>query len=193
MPSRRACHASPCAMLPALAVYTPRASASFDRVAIAFPAPRSLKEPIGWRFSSFNQIRSGRSLTSRRTSGVRIAEPAMRPRAARISSRVGGSSARTPVASEIDGDPPSLRAGARMDQVRRREVLDRDAQGLEEGHLARRAPAGDALEENVAQLADDVRSVDRALLHRDEDVARLRERRLAPIDDQARPNHGRCI
>src|SRR5262245_27193549 len=128
---------------------------------MALPDPRSLNEPIGWRFSSLSQIAPGRSGNSKRTRGVRIAEPAMRSRAARISSRVGGSSARTPVASEIDGDAPTLRPRPRMDEVRRREVLDRDAQGLEQGDLARRPTAGDALEEDVSQLADDMRRVDR--------------------------------
>jgi hypothetical protein len=39
-------------MLPALAVQTPPASLSFDARARALPAPRSLKEPVAWRFSS---------------------------------------------------------------------------------------------------------------------------------------------
>ena len=39
-------------MLPALAVYTPAASCSGDAIAMAFPAPRSLKDPIGCKFSN---------------------------------------------------------------------------------------------------------------------------------------------
>ena len=52
-PSRWAFQATPWAMLPALAVYTPAASCSLLAMAMALAAPRSLKEPIGCRFSSF--------------------------------------------------------------------------------------------------------------------------------------------
>ncbi len=47
MPRRRASQARPWAMLPALAVQTPRASASGGASPMALPAPRTLKEPIG--------------------------------------------------------------------------------------------------------------------------------------------------
>jgi len=40
-------------MFPALAVTTPCATASSVARRIAFVAPRILKEPMGWRFSSF--------------------------------------------------------------------------------------------------------------------------------------------
>src|SRR5439155_1356546 len=66
--------------------HTPRASSSRGTCAILLLAPRILNEPIGCRFSSFNQISAGAS-AFRRTSGVRIAAPAMRRRAARMSSR----------------------------------------------------------------------------------------------------------
>jgi hypothetical protein len=39
-------------MLPALAVTTPSASSLRGICFTAFSPPRSLKEPIGWRFSS---------------------------------------------------------------------------------------------------------------------------------------------
>ena len=51
-PRSRAPHATPWAMLPALAVTTPLASASGGASAIAFIAPRILNEPIGCRHSS---------------------------------------------------------------------------------------------------------------------------------------------
>ncbi len=51
-PSLRAHQATPCAMFPALAVQTPCSSSSGEASRSAFPAPRSLNEPIGWRFSS---------------------------------------------------------------------------------------------------------------------------------------------
>ncbi len=59
MPRLRAHQATPCAMLPADAVRTPRASCCGGRAAIALAAPRILKEPMGWRFSSLSQISAG--------------------------------------------------------------------------------------------------------------------------------------
>ena len=53
IPSSRAAQATPWPMLPALAVTTPACSSSAGSCEIAFSAPRSLKEPIGCRFSSF--------------------------------------------------------------------------------------------------------------------------------------------
>ena len=61
MPSSRAIHATPCAMFPVLVVTTPSSSASLGALRIAFDAPRSLKEPIGCRFSSLSQISAGAS------------------------------------------------------------------------------------------------------------------------------------
>jgi hypothetical protein len=49
-------------------------------MAIAFPAPRSLKQPIGCRFSHLSQMSAGASTFSR-MSGVRMAMPRIRSRA----------------------------------------------------------------------------------------------------------------
>src|SRR6266571_7290950 len=49
----RACQARAWAMFPALHVYTPRDFASCPARAIALEAPRTLKEPVGCKFSSF--------------------------------------------------------------------------------------------------------------------------------------------
>src|SRR5207237_277252 len=79
---------------PALAVYTPPASSpgeSSARRRIAFVAPRSLKDPIGCKHSSFSQISRGVSAYSR-TRGVRSTVPPIRVRAAAISSSVLGAS-----------------------------------------------------------------------------------------------------
>ena len=89
IPRSRAHQATPCAMLPADAVSTPRASCCGGMFAIALAAPRILKDPIGWRFSSFSQISAGASWTLSRTSGVLSAIPARRSRACRMSARVG--------------------------------------------------------------------------------------------------------
>ncbi len=80
-PDSRAAQATPCPMFPALAVTTPSASSDGAAARTAESAPRSLKEPIGCRHSSFSHVRS-----SSRTSGVRSTSSPMRSRARRISS-----------------------------------------------------------------------------------------------------------
>jgi hypothetical protein len=72
-------------MFPALTVTTPFAVAAAGALRTALTAPRILNAPIGCRFSSFSQISAGAS-TSSRTSGVRIAAPAIVSRARSISS-----------------------------------------------------------------------------------------------------------
>src|SRR5436309_3694968 len=56
---------------------------------MALAAPRSLKEPMGCRFSSLIQTSAGAPSEFRRKRGVRTVTPARRSRAARISSIVG--------------------------------------------------------------------------------------------------------
>src|SRR5436190_15172338 len=90
-PSLRACQATPWAMFPALAVQIPSFRSRGSARAKALPAPRILKEPMGWRFSSFRKISQGDAGSSSGMSGVRRAVPAIRSRAARISSRETGS------------------------------------------------------------------------------------------------------
>src|SRR5688572_2509724 len=58
---------------------------------MAFPAPRILNEPIGWRFSSLSQISAGAWSTLSLTSGVRSASPRIRSRAASMAARGGAS------------------------------------------------------------------------------------------------------
>ena len=79
-PIRWAQNATPCAMLPAEAVKTPRASRSRGVRAMTFAAPRILNEPIGCRFSNFRYKFAGVSALHR-TSGVRRATDAMFRRA----------------------------------------------------------------------------------------------------------------
>src|ERR1035437_6028689 len=88
-PMRRAQNATPCAMLPAEAVSTPRSRRRGPSRAIALAAPRILKAPIGWRFSNFSQTSAGGS-AKQRTSGVRRATPAMLVRASATWARVIG-------------------------------------------------------------------------------------------------------
>ena len=87
MPRSLAASATACAWFPALAATTPVEGGS---VAITFIAPRNLKEPVRWRFSHFSStgepVRSPRSVLG--TTGVSRTRPAMRSRAARMSSIV---------------------------------------------------------------------------------------------------------
>src|SRR6476661_3870574 len=156
--------------------------------AMALPAPRSLNEPIGWRFSSLSQISPGASSTLSRTSGVRIAEPAMRPRAARMSSIAGGSIVRVAAPSEFQEPSGPRGTGLLVDVPGRCDVLDGDAERLEERHLVGRPPAPGAAGQDLADLADDVSVGDRAFFLRDQEVSGFVERGLAAVDVEARPD-----
>src|SRR2546425_7636755 len=74
-------------MFPALQVYTPRFFASGPAREIALLAPRTLKEPVGCRFSSFRKISAGASSTFKRTRGVRTTVHLIRSLASSISFR----------------------------------------------------------------------------------------------------------
>src|SRR3989475_8245667 len=74
-------------MLPALHVNTPCVRSSGVRSAMELPAPRTLNDPVGCRFSSFRKISAGASSAFRRTSGVRAAKPSIRFRADSIAAR----------------------------------------------------------------------------------------------------------
>src|SRR6266581_622511 len=83
----RACQARAWAMFPALQVYTPRFLTSGPARAIALLTPRTLKEPVGCKLSSFRKISAGASSTFKRTSGVRRTFPLIRSLASSISFR----------------------------------------------------------------------------------------------------------
>ena len=129
-PSRRAFQATPCAMLPALAVTTPRASSSGLARAIALPEPRILNDPIGCRFSSFSQ--SVAPSTSSGSSGVRRAIPSRRRAASRISESGGASIGVVASAPEIQEAPRAARLRLPVDVSRRCDVFDRETERLEE-------------------------------------------------------------
>ena len=90
-PSSRAAHARAWAVLPALTVHTPSARSAWGTWSTALVTPRSLKDPTGWRFSSFRNISAGAESTLSRTMGVRATLPAMRRCAALASSGGTGS------------------------------------------------------------------------------------------------------
>src|SRR5262245_47970055 len=192
-PTRRAFQATPCAMLPALAVQTPRARAFSSARARALPEPRILNEPIGWRFSSFRKICDGPS-TSSRTSGVRMAMPVIRDAAARISARPIGSIGVVASASERDRlTETRSAANLRVDVLRRGDVLDREAHGLENRDVGRRGPSRHRARDELAHVADDVRVVDGSFLARQQEIAGLHQSRLAVIHEEAGSRDGRRV
>src|SRR4051812_48638396 len=150
-PSPRAPRAPPCAMLPALAVYTPSASCDFGIDRIAFSAPRNLNEPIGCRFSSLIHSSTGTS-TLRRISGVRTAVPRMRSRAALTSDGVGASMITR--ASELDVRSLRQSQCTRMDVLGGRQVLDRQPKRLEEGDFIASLSALARSVHELTQLGD---------------------------------------
>ena len=93
--------------------------------------------------------------------------------AARIASSVGASIVRNAMPSEIDGNPLAFFPRARVDVVRRGQVLDRDSERLEKGDLFGRPPRRHASLEDVAELTDDVIVAYRALCLGDQEIARL--------------------
>src|SRR3954452_793944 len=97
---------------------------------MALSAPRILKDPMGWRFSSLIESSTGTS-TSRRISGVRTAVPRMRARAAATSAALGASM-RITRASEIDHDAGAALEGARVNELRGGDVFDGKTQRLEQ-------------------------------------------------------------
>src|SRR2546422_11562028 len=67
------------------------------------PAPRTLNDPVGCRFSSFRKISAGASSTFKRTSGVRTTRPSIRLRADSIAAR---SRRFNPILHQLGTDAP---------------------------------------------------------------------------------------
>src|SRR5690348_953475 len=114
-------------------------------------------------------------------SGVRTTVDAIRSRAARMSSIVSGSMGRNAHSTQLDFDADLLPLCFPIEEMRRRQILDRKAERLEERNLIVAATARRLADQYLANLADDVIGRDLAVLERNDDVARLLERGLAPI------------
>src|SRR5262249_10031022 len=123
---------------------------------MALPDPRSLKEPIGWRHSSFAQISALPTSAVRSTSRVRPATPATRRGAARVASSGTGSIGVVAVSAERQEAAGPGAPGLLVDVAGRRHVLDREAERLEERDLVGRAAARDLADQDLADLAPDV-------------------------------------
>src|SRR5438105_11239329 len=87
----RAAHATDCPWLPAVAATTPAARSLSLSCEILLTAPRILNEPVRWRLSAFRSTSrpASRENVSDGKTGVTLATPAIRSRAARMSASVG--------------------------------------------------------------------------------------------------------
>jgi hypothetical protein len=90
-PASRAAQATACPWFPALAATTPARRSLADSAAILFSAPRTLNEPVRWRFSAFSHTgRSQRRVSvSDRKAGVTRATPSTTFQAACTSASAG--------------------------------------------------------------------------------------------------------
>src|SRR3954452_25102112 len=90
-PTSRAAHATAWPWLPALAATTPAARCSAVSAEMRLYAPRTLNEPVRWRFSAFSCTSrpASRDSVSDRYTGVTRATPSRRARAASMSGSVG--------------------------------------------------------------------------------------------------------
>ena len=156
------------------------AVASRGACRIALTAPRILNEPIGCRFSSLSQISAGAS-TCRRTSGVRIAAPRIVSRARSISA--SGIRSRPRCRGRVSRALATTSSAA----ARSSTAIPSD---LKTRQLVRRRAARVGADQHLAELREDVLRADRALRGGEQVVAGLVQRRLAPVDEEARRGHG---
>ena len=175
-PSSRAAQATPCAMLPALAVTTPLAVAACGACRIALTAPRILNEPIGCRFSSLSQISAGPSTgeaqerRADRGAGDRLAARARSPRT--------GSRTRPRRRRPARGPSRTISSAAARSSTARPERL-------EDGQLGCVRAARVGADQHLAELGADVLLAEAG----QQQVARLVHRRLAPVDEEAGRRH----
>ena len=184
--SSRAIQATPWAMLPALVVRTPSAIVSRAVLRIALAAPRILNEPIGCRHSSLSQISAGdfgRLQPHERRPDRNVGDPLAGCRGCRRAESEGGR-------SEVDlGADPALARSCDA-QLRSGEILDGDAERLEQRQLAVVAASRVPADEDVAELGRDVIGPNALLVDRVQVVAGLVQRRLAPVDEERRRGDG---
>src|SRR5262249_35057029 len=99
------------------------------------------------------------------------------------------------VASSAELDPRHVGKIQRLpvDVPGRGDVLDREAQRLEEGDLRRVAAAADLPDQDLSDLPEDVVVADGTLLLRDQEVAGLVHGRLAAVDEEAGADDSRRV
>jgi hypothetical protein len=92
--------------------------------------------------------------------------------------------------ADLDPGPRPFLHGPLVDEASARDVLDGNAERLEQRDFLRAPTAGDAAQHELAEFTDDVGVIDHAFLAWDQKVTRLRQHALAPIDIEPRPAHG---
>src|SRR5438105_15411546 len=115
-------------------------------------------------------------------SGVLVTTGAMRSCAARMSSMVIGSMIRMSRSAELDAHTGSRSLGSIVDICSGGEVLDRQTKRLEERDLAFVSTADAASDQQFAHLGDNMIGKNLAVAKRNENIARLLERRFAAVD-----------
>ena len=91
-----------------------------------------------------------------------------------------------PCSSQLESGAQTGALGVPQDDVCGGHVLDAEAERLEERDLLPRPPSLGLTREHLADLGQDVRVVHGALRSREEEVARLAQHRLAPVDEEPR-------
>src|SRR3954454_20477064 len=102
-----------------------------------------------------------------------------------MSSSVGAESVLIVILLKLQPDPPPRRQRFGVDVLGGGQVLDRDAQRLEDGDVFGRQPALNAAEQEVAEVAQEVVLGDRSFLERNEEVAGLLQDRFAAVAEEA--------
>src|SRR6185312_7931677 len=85
--------------------------------------------------------------------------------------------------SEIQGDSPAGRERLLVEVASGGQILHRNPQGFEEGHLVVGAASGDLALQHVAQLALDVGVVDRTVGAGEQEISGLGEQRLPAVGE----------
>src|SRR5256885_3051522 len=123
-PTSRAAHATACPWLPALAATTPAARSESESVEILWTAPRILNAPVRCRFSAFSSTRRPvrRVNVSEEKTGVTLAIPSIRSRAARMSATVGA------IRLDLEHAQQDLAHGAERVELARLHLVEQPAQ-----------------------------------------------------------------
>src|SRR3972149_1328010 len=107
IPRRWQWNATASPWLPALAATTPRLRSTSERVRSLFAAPRSLKEPVIWRFSSLTKQR----LPGRRGGGLGWEHRAAERAAVRGRGRAASTAERDSTPRTLSNDPRGVKEG----------------------------------------------------------------------------------
>src|SRR5215471_20928945 len=126
-------------------------------------------------------------------SGVRMALPAIRVRAAKTSSTVGGSMRCNTGPAQLDASAHTCLECLAIHIRRGREILDGQAERLEERDFFFASARWRSPDQHLSNLTDDVIRPDLARLERREEIAWFLERGFPAIHVQPRSSHSRRV